>query len=488
MVYEVAHFIHGIKVSVNKRQLDLYNPANNTLIGHVDMADAALVDQAVQAAKKAFLSWSKTSVPQRAKIMFRFKALLDQHQNELAEIVTREHGKTLSEAAGSVQRGIEVVDFACGITSHLKGAIAENISPGIDCYSWHQPLGVCVGITPFNFPAMIPLWMMTMAVACGNTFVLKPSERDPSCAMRLVEIAKEAGIPDGVINVVNGDKEAVDALLIHPDVKAVSFVGSSAVAEHIYKTGIANGKRVQAFGGAKNHCIVMPDADITQAANAIAAAAYGCAGERCMALSVAVTVGDQVADQLIEKIKAHVAQIKIGAGTECDIDMGPLITQQHWQRVKDYIEQGKKEGATLLMDGSDYKPDTAKDGHFMGFSLFDHVTPTMKIYQDEIFGPVLCIVRVKTFAEALQLINDHQYGNGTAIFTNSGYIARQFAEDVQVGMVGINVPVPVPVAYQSFGGWKRSIFADIGMYGHEAVRFYTKLKTITERWFAEKKV
>lgn len=485
MTYEVGHWINGATVNGHHRKLALTDPSNGALLGHVDLADSALVDQAVAVAQRAFHTWSKTSVLERAKIMFRFKALLDQHINDLAEIVTREHGKTLSEAAGSVQRGIEVVDFACGITSHLKGSIAQNVSPGVDCYSWHQPLGVCVGITPFNFPAMIPLWMLTIAIACGNTFILKPSPQDPSCAMKIAALAKEAGVPDGVINVINGDKEVVDTLLVHPDIKAISFVGSSTVAEYVYKTGIQHNKRVQAFGGAKNHCVVMPDADITQAANAIAAAAYGCAGERCMAISVAVVIGDKIADQLIEKIKSHVSQIQIGPGSLCDVDMGPLISKEHWQKVKNYIELGKKEGATLLIDGSEYKSENAPDGYFMGFSLFDDVTSTMKIYQEEIFGPVLCIVRVNNLNEALTLINEHAYGNGTAIFTRSGYIARQFAEQVQVGMVGINVSVPVPVAYQSFGGWKRSVFADIGMYGHEAVRFYTKLKTVTERWLTE---
>lgn len=481
--YEVPHFINGQQVSAKERHLPIFNPATGATIGQVDVANASIVDQAVQAAKKAFATWSQTTPPQRAKILFRFKQLLDEHRDELVHLVTQEHGKTLSEAQGSLQRGMDVVDFVCGISSHLKTAYAADVGTGVDSYSLHQPLGVCVGITPFNFPAMIPLWMFPMAIACGNTFVLKPSERDPSCGFRLVQLAKEAGVPDGVINLVNGDKETVDALITHPDVKAVSFVGSTPVAEYVHNTAIAHHKRAQAFGGAKNHCIVMPDANLDQAAEALVTAAYDCAGERCMAISVILAVGDEVADKLIAKMKPLITNLKIGPGTEPNVQMGPLVTKQHMEKVKSYIEIGKKEGATLLVDGSHYQQPQQPNGFFMGGCLFDHVKTDMQIYRDEIFGPVLSVVRVPDFETAIDLINQHQYGNGTAIFTSDGYTARHFADKVQVGMVGVNVPVPVPVAYHSFGGWKRSIFSDVGMYGNEGIRFYTKLKTVTQRWF-----
>jgi len=481
-IYEVSHLINGKLVKAGARKLDIYNPATGAVIGQVGVADNKTVDQAVAAAKAAFVTWSTTTAIQRAKIIFRFKALLDKNIEDLAKIVTREHGKTLSEAKGSILRGIDVVDYTCGIPNHLKSSYADNVATGVDCYSLYQPLGVCAGITPFNFPAMIPLWMFPMAIACGNTFILKPSEKDPSCAMRLVELAKEAGVPDGVVNVVHGDKETVDAILAHPDINAISFVGSSNVAEYVHKSGTANNKRVQAFGGAKNHCIVMPDADIDEAAVALAASAYGCAGERCMAISVAVAIGDDVANKLVEKLTSEAKKIKIGAGDLADIEMGPLITPQHFERVQSYISLGKKEGAMLVVDGSQYKHKDAPNGFFMGACLFDYVKPSMRIYREEIFGPILCVVRVNDFDAALQLINSHEYANGTAIFTRDGYAARTFAEKIHVGMVGINVPIPVPVAYQSFGGWKRSIFSDIGMYGNEGVRFYTKLKTITQRW------
>lgn len=481
--YEVQHFINGHTVSSQGRKLDIYNPATGLVSGFLNVADLKTVDQAVQAAKAAFPAWSAVTPAQRAKILFRYRALLEENREQLLHCITKEHGKTLSEAQGSLQRGMDVVDFACGIPNHLKSDYASDVGTGVDCYSLHQPIGVCVGITPFNFPAMIPLWMFPMAIACGNTFVLKPSEKDPSCALRMVELAREAGVPDGVVNLVNGDKETVEALITHEDVKAVSFVGSTAIAEHIYTTATAHHKRVQAFGGAKNHCIVMPDADLDQAAEALVTAAYDCAGERCMAISVVVTVGDQVADKLIEKMKPRITNLRIGPGDLSGVQMGPLVTQQHLDKVKSYIEIGKQEGATLVIDGSDYKPKDYENGFFMGGCLFDRVTSTMRIYREEIFGPVLCVVRVPDFNTALKLINEHEYGNGTAIFTNDGYTAKTFAEKVQVGMVGVNVPVPVPVAYHSFGGWKRSIFSDIGMYGQEAVRFYTQLKTVTQRWF-----
>lgn len=483
MVYEVPHFIKGQTVISDGRKLDIYNPANGKVIAHVAVANQQIVDQAVQTAKIAFQEWSKTTPLQRAKILFKYKTLLETHIEKLAKLITQEHGKTIAEAIGSVQRGIDVVEFACGIPSHLKGSMAEKVTSNMDSYSLHQPLGVCVGITPFNFPGMIPLWMFSMAIACGNTFVLKPSEKDPSCSILLLELAKEAGLPDGVVNVVQGDKETVERLITHPNVQAVSFVGSTPVAEHVYKTAIAHNKRAQAFGGAKNHCVVMPDADLDQAADAIVASAYGSAGERCMAISVVIAVGDDIADTLIKKMKPKIENLKIGAGTENNIDMGPLVTAQHFERVKSYIDIGKQEGAELVIDGSAYKPKQADQGYFMGGSLFDHVKPSMRIYKEEIFGPVLSVVRVPDFSTALALVNSHEFGNGTSLFTCDGYTARVFAEQVQVGMVGINVPVPVPVAYQSFGGWKRSIFSDIGMYGLEAVRFYTKLKTVTQRWY-----
>lgn len=481
MHYQVNHYINGETVSTSGRKQPIFNPATGEVIADVLMADQALIDKAVDAAKKAFITWSSVPSLQRARIIFKFKTLLEKHMDELAELVTREHGKTLSDARGSVQRGIDVVDFSCHIPNHLKGSYTEELATEIDSYSIRQPLGVCAGITPFNFPAMIPLWMFPLAIACGNTFVLKPSEKDPSCAIRLAQLATEAGVPAGVINVVQGDKEAVDALLAHPDIKAISFVGSSAVAEYIHKTGITNGKRVQAFGGAKNHCVVMPDADLDQTAKAIVGAAYGSAGERCMAISVVIAIGDTVADELIKRIKPQVEKLKIGPGTSPTAEMGPLVTQAHWERVKSYIDLGIKEGAKLVVDGRSYK-DTNGKGFYMGGCLFDNVLPNMKIYQEEIFGPVLSIVRVPNLETALKLINEHPYGNGTAIFTRDGSAARLFANKVQVGMVGVNIPIPVPVAHNSFGGWKHSMFGDIGMYGPEGIQFYTKLKTIMQRW------
>ncbi len=482
MTYSVPHFINGQRVSENGKHLDIYNPATGDVIGQVNLADQPIIEKALTAAKNAFPLWSAITPLKRARILFKFKILLEQHIDELASLVTQEHGKTLSDAKGSVQRGIDVVEYACGIPDHLKGTYAEEVGTEIDSYSLRQPLGVCVGITPFNFPAMIALWMFPLAIACGNTFILKPSEKDPSCALRLAELAKEAGVPDGVLNVVQGDKEAVDLLLKHPDVKAISFVGSTAIAEYVYKTATAHGKRVQAFGGAKNHCVVMPDADIDQVVDAIVGAAYGSAGERCMAISVVVAVGDTLADELIKKIKPRVSALKIGPGINVDIEMGPLVTQAHWDRVKTYIDLGVQEGAELIVDGRDYQSTEFPSGFYMGGSLFDKVKPSMRIYKEEIFGPVLIIMRVPDFDAALKLVNEHEYGNGTAIFTRDGNTARTFAAKVQVGMVGINIPIPVPVAYHSFGGWKRSLFGDIHMHGPEGVRFYTKLKTVTQRW------
>lgn len=480
----IPHFINGKTVAPAGRKLPVYNPALGQLTGEVGVADVKLVDEAVKAAQQAFVTWSQTTPAQRCKILARYKSILDREINSLAAIVTAEHGKTIPESIGSIQRGLDVLDFVCGLPAHLQGLYAANAATGIDVYSMRQPLGVCAGITPFNFPAMIALWMFPMAIACGNTFILKPSEKDPSCGVRLLELAKEAGVPDGVLNLVNGDKETVDAILHHPDIQAVSFVGSSTVAEQVYKTAIQQNKRAQAFGGAKNHCIVMPDANMKQAAEAITLAAFGSCGERCMAISMVVAVGDTVADQLIPLIKARMANFKVGPGTEDNVELGPMITQQHLDKVISYVDSGKAEGATLVVDNSRHKPAHAPNGYFMGSCLFDHVTPNMKIYQDEIFGPVLCVMRVPDIETAINLINENRYGNGTAIFTSSGYLARQFAEKIQAGMVGINVPVPVPVAYHSFGGWKQSVFADTQMYGSEAIRFYTKLKTVTERWFA----
>lgn len=485
MTYQVAHFINGQLISASGTPSDIYNPATGQVIGHVALADATTIEKAVYAAKAAFPSWSAMTPLRRARILFKFKTLLEMHIDELAQLVTQEHGKTLSDARGSVQRGIDVVEFVCGIPHLLKGSYSEEVATDMDSYSVRQPLGICVGITPFNFPAMIPLWMFPMAIACGNTFILKPSEKDPSCAIRLAQLATEAGVPEGVLNVVQGDKTAVNMLLHHPEIKAVSFVGSTPVAEHVYKTAIQGGKRVQAFGGAKNHGVVMPDADLDQVADAIVGAAYGSAGERCMAISVVVAVGDVVADELIKKIKPRIQQLKIGIGTDSNSEMGPLISQAHWERVKSYIDLGVKEGAELLINGSDYKPHGQESGFFMGGSLFDNVKPTMRIYKEEIFGPVLSIVRVPDLKSALQLINEHEFGNGTAIFTRDGNAARTFANQVQVGMVGINIPIPVPVAYHSFGGWKRSMFGDIHMHGMEGMQFYTKLKTITQRWLKD---
>lgn len=483
-MYQVTHFINGQSFTSSARSQDLYNPANGEIIGKVMLADKMTVDKAILAAKSVFPAWSSTTPLKRARILFKFKFLLEEHLEEIASLITQEHGKTLEDARGSVQRGIDVVEFACGIPHHLKGTYAEDVAINVDCYSIRQPLGVCVGITPFNFPAMVPLWMFSVAIACGNTFILKPSEKDPSCSIRLAELAKEAGLPDGVLNIVQGDKEAVDLLLAEPDIKAVSFVGSTPVAEYVYKTASAHGKRVQAFGGAKNHAVVMPDADLDRTAEALLGAAYGSAGERCMAISVVVVVGDALADALIQKLKPKIENLQIGPGNQSNSEMGPLVTKAHCDKVKSYVELGISEGAKLIVDGRNIKK---MPGYFMGGCLFDHVKPTMRIYKEEIFGPVLSIVRVADFDSALKLVNEHEYGNGTAIFTKDGNIARTFAAKVQVGMVGINVPIPVPVAYQSFGGWKRSMFGDIHMHGPEGIQFYTKLKTITQRWISNSK-
>ncbi len=477
----LGHFIDGKRVAGGSATAPITDPATGKIARQVSLAGAAEVDQAVAAAARAFPAWAATPPPRRAAVMFRFKALIEQHADELAGLITSEHGKVLSDAKGSLQRGLEVVDFACGIPHLLKGEFSENVGTNVDAYSLRQPLGVCAGITPFNFPAMVPLWMFPVAIACGNAFILKPSEKVPSCAMRLAELLSEAGLPPGVFNVINGAKDAVDAILAHPGIGAVSFVGSTPVAEHVYRSGTQAGKRVQALGGAKNHMVVMPDADLDQAADALMGAAYGSAGERCMAVSVAVAVGG-AADPLVQKLAPKVRALKIGPGTDKESEMGPLVTAAHRDRVKDYIDLGVKEGAELVVDGRDLRLQGYEDGFFLGGSLFDQVRPEMRIYKEEIFGPVLCVVRAADFEQALTLVNAHEYGNGAAIFTRDGDAARTFVSRAAAGMVGVNVAIPVPMAFYSFGGWKRSLFGDHHMHGPEGVRFYTKMKSVTARW------
>jgi malonate-semialdehyde dehydrogenase (acetylating)/methylmalonate-semialdehyde dehydrogenase len=479
----VGHIINGKPVAgTSGRHGDVYDPATGEVTKQVDFASVSEVDAAVAAAHAALPAWAATPPARRAKVMFRLKQLVEAHADELARLISSEHGKVLNDAAGSLARALEIVDFACGIPQLLKGEFSENVGTGIDSYTLRQPVGVCVGITPFNFPAMVPMWMFPIAVSCGNTFVLKPSEKNPSAPMRIAELAIEAGLPPGVLNVVNGDKTAVDALIQHPRVSAVSFVGSTPIAEYIHRTASAHGKRVQALGGAKNHAIVMPDADLDQAADALMGAAYGSAGERCMAISVGVAVGDDVADALVAKLKERLAKLQVRPGTDPKADMGPLVTKEHLAKVRGYVEQGEKEGAQLVVDGRKAAIPGAGAGFFIGGSLFDRVTPEMKIYREEIFGPVLAIVRVPNVERALQLVNLHEFGNGTAIFTRDGDVAREFVSRVQAGMVGVNVPIPVPVGYHSFGGWKRSLFGDHSIYGAEGVHFYTRLKTVTARW------
>ncbi|MDX1556730.1 MAG: CoA-acylating methylmalonate-semialdehyde dehydrogenase, partial [Xanthomonadales bacterium] len=461
---------------------DVFNPATGQVQAKVPLATTEEVNQAVAAAKKAFPAWAITPPIKRARCMFRLKALLEEHADELAGTITSEHGKVDEDAHGEVIRGIEVVEFACGAPQLLKGEFSENIGDKIDGFALRQPLGVVAGITPFNFPAMVPLWMAPMAIVCGNTFVLKPSERDPSSSMLLAKLFREAGVPDGVFNVVHGDKEAVDALLHNPTVQAVSFVGSTPIAKYIYETGTANGKRVQALGGAKNHLLVMPDAPVDRTADALMGAGYGSAGERCMAISVAVAVGDEMADALVAELRPRVEKLKIGPGHNKGLDMGPLVTEAHRDKVKSYVDLGVEEGADLVVDGRDFKQDESPEGFWLGGCLFDRVKPDMRIYKEEIFGPVLSVVRVNSFDEAVDLINAHEYGNGVSIFTRDGDAARTFVERIHVGMVGVNIPIPVPVAYHSFGGWKNSLFGDHHIYGPEGIRFYTRLKTVTQRW------
>lgn len=482
MTLQLTHFINGQRTAPSARSQTVFEPATGQPRGEVSLASASEVEQAIAQAKAAFPAWAATTPLNRARILFRYKALLEQHADQLAELITREHGKVFDDAKGELTRGLEVVEFACGIPHLLKGEHSEQVGGGVDAWSVNQPLGVVAGIAPFNFPAMVPMWMFPIALACGNCFIMKPSEKDPSAPLRLAELLKDAGLPDGVFNVVNGDKEAVDVLLTHPDIQAVSFVGSTPIAEYIYATGCAHGKRVQALGGAKNHMVVMPDADLDQAVNALMGAAYGSAGERCMAISVAVAVGDQVADQLIAALAPKVRALKIGDGMSPGMEMGPLVSAQHLAKVKGYVDAGVSEGAELVVDGRAHKVPGLEQGYFMGGCLFDRVTPDMSIYREEIFGPVLCVVRVPDYASAVKLINAHEYGNGTAIFTRDGDSARQFCNEIQVGMVGVNVPIPVPMAFHSFGGWKRSLFGPLHMHGPDGVRFYTKRKAITARW------
>lgn len=478
----VGHLISGKPATGSSRTQPVYNPATGAATKTLLLADKATVEQAIASAQAAFPAWRNTPPLKRARVMSNLKVLLEKHADELCALITAEHGKVLSDALGELQRGIENVEYASYAPELLKGEHSKNVGPAIDSWSEFQALGVTAGITPFNFPAMVPLWMWPMAVACGNTFVLKPSERDPSSTLRIAELALEAGLPPGVLNVVNGDKEAVDTLLTDPRVKAVSFVGSTPIAEYIYTTGCTHGKRVQALGGAKNHAVVMPDADIGNAVNALMGAAYGSCGERCMAIPLVVAVGDQTADAVVAALKIEIAKMKVGPGTSPGMDMGPLVTKPHFEKVKGYVDQGVKEGATLVVDGRGLKVAGHEDGYYLGPCLFDHVKPGMVIYQEEIFGPVLGVVRVKTLQEAMDLIDAHEYGNGTCIFTRDGEAARYFTDNILVGMVGVNVPLPVPVAYHSFGGWKRSLFGDLHAYGPDAVRFYTKRKTITQRW------
>jgi malonate-semialdehyde dehydrogenase (acetylating)/methylmalonate-semialdehyde dehydrogenase len=478
----VGHFINGETCTPKGRMQDVYNPATGEAEKLVLLASKATVNDAIVSAQNAFVEWRNTPVSKRARVMFKFKSLLEEHADEIIALIGAEHGKISHDAAGELQRGIENVEFACGAPQLLKGEHSKNVGPSIDSWSEFQPLGVVAGITPFNFPAMVPLWMFPLSIVCGNTFVLKPSERDPSCAIFLAKLLKEAGLPDGVFNVINGDKEAVDQILDDERIKAVSFVGSTPIAEYIYSKANANGKRCQALGGAKNHAIVMPDADIDNAVNQLLGAAFGSSGERCMALSVVVAVGDKVADEIVDKMQSAMKSLKVGAFDDATNDFGPLITLQHKEKVEGYITSAAEQGADVVVDGRNPSVEGYETGFFLGATLIDKVTPEMASYKAEIFGPVLQVMRVKSMEQAMQLIDSHEYGNGTCIFTRDGEAARYFSDNIQVGMVGINVPLPVPVSYHSFGGWKRSLFGDLHAYGPDGVRFYTKRKTITQRW------
>ena len=478
----IEHFVEGKKYSGNsKRTSFIYNPATGETTAKVKLGSTEDLNKAVEVAQQAFLDWSNTPPLQRARVLFKYKALIEKNEDELIKIIVSEHGKVYEDARGSLARGLEIVEYACGIPQMLKGEFTENVGKNVDSWSLRQPLGVCAGITPFNFPAMVPMWMFPMAVACGNTFILKPSEKDPSCSIRLAELFKEAGLPNGVLNVVNGDKEVVDAIINNKNITAVSFVGSTPIAKYIYENCAKNEKRVQALGGAKNHCVVMPDCDLDQAVNGLMGAAYGSAGERCMAQSVAVAVGN-IGDKLVKNLKTKVENLKVGPGMDKNSEMGPLVTKDHLEKVKSYVDIGVQEGAELIVDGRDLKLQGYEKGFYMGGCLFDKVKKNMKIYKEEIFGPVLSVVRTKNFEEALTLVNDHEFGNGVSIFTRDGDVGRSFSSKAKIGMVGINIPIPVPMAFHSFGGWKRSLFGDQHMHGPEGVRFYTKLKTITSRW------
>ena len=478
----IEHFINGkITKGSSKKTSKVFNPATGEQTSEVNLASKSDVDTAVENAKEAFIEWSRKPAAQRARILFKFKELIEKNFDELTKIIVSEHGKVYEDAKGSLIRGLEVVEFACGIPHLLKGEFTENVGTDVDSWSIRQPLGVCAGITPFNFPAMVPMWMFPLAIACGNTFILKPSEKDPSCSIKLAQLFKEAGLPNGVFNVVNGDKEAVDGLLTNKHVVAISFVGSTPIAKYIYENAAKNEKRVQALGGAKNHCVVMPDCDLDQAVNGLMGAAYGSAGERCMAQSVAVAVG-KIGDPLVSKLTKKVESLKIGPGLDKNSEMGPLVTKEHLEKVKKYVDLGEKEGAKLVVDGRNIKLQGYEKGFYIGGCLFDNVKKNMKIYKEEIFGPVLSVVRVENFDSAVNLVNEHEFGNGTSIYTRDGDAGRTFASKIKIGMVGINIPIPVPVAYHSFGGWKRSLFGDQHMHGMEGVRFYTKLKTITSKW------
>ena len=478
----IQHYINGkIYKGSSSRKGKVFNPATGAQESEVILGTKSDLDHAVENAKEAFEKWSQVTPLQRARIIFKYKELIEKNYDELTKLIVSEHGKVYEDAKGSLTRGLEIVEFACGIPQMLKGEFTENVGTNIDSWSMRQPLGVCAGITPFNFPAMVPMWMFPMAIACGNTFILKPSEKDPSCSIRLAQLFSEAGLPNGVLNVVNGDKEVVDSILTNKDIKAVSFVGSTPIAKYIYENAAKNEKRVQALGGAKNHCVVMPDCDMDQAVNGLMGAAYGSAGERCMAQSVAVAVGG-IGDKLVEKLSKKVEALKVGPGLDKNSEMGPLVTKEHLEKVRGYVDLGVKEGAKLVVDGRDIKLQGYENGFFIGGCLFDNVTKNMRIYNEEIFGPVLSVVRVKDFNDAIQLINDHEFGNGTSVYTRDGDVGRTFANKIKVGMVGINIPIPVPVAFHSFGGWKRSLFGDLHMHGPEGVKFYTKLKTITSRW------
>ncbi|PJD92972.1 MAG: methylmalonate-semialdehyde dehydrogenase (CoA acylating) [Legionella sp.] len=486
MTYAVPHFIAGQHVIDTKNpHKNIFNPARGNVIAHVPIADLVLCNQAVAAAKAAWPAWANTTATKRAQILFQFRNLLEKNQLELAKLVNQEQGKTLEDAKGSIARSLELIEFHCGLITQVQGTFSANVSNHIDCHTFRQPIGVCAGISPFNFPIMVPTWMMIPAIACGNTFILKPSEQDPSATIRLLELLQEAGLPPGVVNCVHGDKTTVDHLLAHPDIVAFTAVASTPVAEAIYRSATATGKRAHTFGGAKNHAVIMPDADMTLAAQALCGAAFGSAGERCMAISVVVAVGDDTAQRLLAELIPIIQAIRIGAGDEPNVDLGPLISDAHRQRVQQAVTQGVAEGAQLVIDGRDYVPPHYPNGFFMGPCFFDHVTEDMSVYQNELFGPVLVMVRVNHLEEAIALVNRNQYGNGTAIFTQNGYDARHYAHTIQVGMVGINIPIPVPIANHPFGGWKRSSFGDTAMHGTESMHFYTKSKTITTKWLMQ---